>query len=272
MITGNQRLPASMVLDGDSPGDDDADSAAAARAANRAKTMLLSHIAHDLRTPLNAVIGFANLLDDDVALAGLPVQRGQVRIIRDAGKHLLAMIEDLLDLSLAEIAHLPLHPTAVPLAPELDACVAWIRPQADAAGIALHVEPTEPAEPSTTSNLATPVAAMCADPTRLRQVLTNLLGNAVKYNRPGGRVTLRACRVAEHWRIDVEDTGTGIGPAERLRLFQPFDRLGRETSRISGTGLGLALSQLLAQRMGGRITAASTPGVGSIFSLLLPAA
>jgi signal transduction histidine kinase len=239
----------------------------AAEAANAAKTMFLSRISHELRTPLNAVLGFAQLLGTDPALAALTVQRQQVRMIHEAGDHLLAMIGDLLDLSLAEAAHLPIHLQNVALAPLFESCTAWCRPQADSAGISVSNE-----NPDAGAALSHATAVVRADPTRLRQVLTNLLSNAVKYNRQGGRVTLRAQAADDEWHIDVEDTGHGISPSDRARLFQPFNRLGREASGISGAGLGLALSQSLAQLMGGRITAQSVLGVGSTFRVSLPAA
>jgi signal transduction histidine kinase len=238
----------------------------AAEAANSAKTMFLSRISHELRTPLNAVLGFAQLLVTDPALAAMPTQRQQLRLIHEAGEHLLTMIGDLLDLSLAEAVHLPIHLQDVPLAPLLASCAAWCRPQADGARVSVHAEdPDAGALPET-------AAAVRADPTRLRQVVTNLLSNAVKYNRAGGSVTLRAQPADGEWHIEVQDTGHGLSPADRARLFQPFNRLGRETSGIAGAGLGLALSQSLAQLMGGRITAQSVVGVGSVFRVSLPAA
>jgi signal transduction histidine kinase len=239
----------------------------AAEAANSAKTLFLSRISHELRTPLNAVLGFAQLLGTDPALHALPVQRQQVRMIHEAGDHLLAMIGDLLDLSLAEAAHLPIHLQNVALAPLIESCAAWCRPQADGAGVSVTSENPDAGVP-----LSHAAAIVRADPTRLRQVLTNLLSNAVKYNRPGGRVTLRAQALDDEWHIDVEDTGHGISPGDRARLFQPFNRLGREASGISGAGLGLALSQSLTQLMGGRITVQSALGVGSTFRVSLPAA
>jgi signal transduction histidine kinase len=239
----------------------------AAEAANSAKTMFLSRISHELRTPLNAVLGFAQLLGTDPALARMPTQRQQVRMIHEAGDHLLAMIGDLLDLSLAEAAHLPIHLQNVALTPLLDSCAAWCRPQAGAAGVSVRCE-----DPDAGAALSHGAAVVRADPTRLRQVLTNLLSNAVKYNRKGGQVTLRAQAAGDEWHIEVEDSGHGIGPADRARLFQPFNRLGREASGISGAGLGLALSQSLAQLMGGRITVESVLGVGSVFRVSLPAA
>jgi len=239
----------------------------AAEAANSAKTMFLSRISHELRTPLNAVLGFAQLLATDPALGALPLQRQQVRMIHEAGDHLLAMIGDLLDLSLAEAAHLPIHLQNVALAPLFESCTAWCRPQADSAGVSLRSE-----DPDAGASLTHALAVVRADPTRLRQVLTNLLNNAVKYNRAGGRVTLRATAANDEWHIEVEDTGHGISPGDRARLFQPFNRLGREMSGIAGAGLGLALSQSLTQLMGGRITAQSELGVGSTFRVSLPAA
>ena len=239
----------------------------AAEAANSAKTMFLSRISHELRTPLNAVLGFAQLLVTDPALAGMPAQRQQVRLIHEAGDHLLAMIGDLLDLSLAEAAHLPIHLQNVALAPLLESCSAWCRPQADTAGVSVHCE-----DPDAGAALSHGTAVVRADPTRLRQVITNLLSNAVKYNRRGGDVTLRAQAAGDEWLIEVEDSGHGISTGDRARLFQPFNRLGREASGIAGAGLGLALSQSLAQLMGGRITVQSVPGVGSTFRVSLPAA
>jgi PAS domain S-box-containing protein len=239
----------------------------AAEAASSAKTMFLSRISHELRTPLNAVLGFAQLLATDPALVAMPIQRQQVRMIHEAGDHLLAMIGDLLDLSLAEAAHLPIHLQNVALAPLLDSCAAWCRPQADGARVSVRSE-----DPDAGISLTRGSAMVRADPTRLRQVLTNLLSNAVKYNRPGGGVTLRAHAAGDEWHIEVEDTGHGISPSDRARLFQPFNRLGREASGISGAGLGLALSQSLTQLMGGRITAQSVLGVGSVFRVSLPAA
>ena len=239
----------------------------AAEAANSAKTMFLSRISHELRTPLNAVLGFAQLLGTDPALARLPVQRQQVRLIHEAGDHLLAMIGDLLDLSLAEAAHLPIHLQNVALAPLFESCAAWCRPHADSLGVTVTDE-----NPDAGAPLPHAVAIVRADPTRLRQVLTNLLSNAVKYNRKGGSVKLRAKAADDEWHIEVEDTGHGISSSDRARLFQPFNRLGREASGIAGAGLGLALSQSLTQLMGGRITAQSVVGVGSIFRVSLPAA
>ena len=160
------------------------------------------------------------------------------------------MIGDLLEFVAMEAAHLPIQLQNVALAPLFESCAAWSRPQADSAGVRVTTE-----NPDAGAALSHGIASVRADPTRLRQVLTNLLSNAVKYNRPGGRVTLRARAVDDEWHIEVEDTGHGISPSDRARLFQPFNRLGREASAISGAGLGLALSQSLAQLMGGRITA-----------------
>ena len=231
----------------------------AAEAASAAKTLFLSRVSHELRTPLNAVIGFAQLLESDPLLIEHPPQRRQVQLIQEAGVHLMAMIADLLDLSLAETSHLPIALQDVALVPLLEGCADWIRPQAELAQVRIML-------------LLPPSAQVRADPIRLRQVLMNLLANGVKYNRAGGHVSLRAVAEGSQWRIDVEDTGEGIPAAQRPGLFQPFNRLGRETGGVSGTGIGLALSQSLAQLMNSTITVQSTVGVGTVFSLRLPAA
>ena len=188
-------------------------------------------------------------------------------MIHEAGDHLLAMIGDLLDLSLAEAAHLPIHLQNV----RAGAAVRVVRGLVPAAGRQRRRERAQRG-PRRRRRADARIAVVRADPTRLRQVLTNLLSNAVKYNRRGGRVTLRAQAAGDEWHIEVEDTGHGISPSDRARLFQPFNRLGREASGIAGAGLGLALSQSLAQLMGGRITAQSVLGVGSTFRVSLPAA
>jgi PAS domain S-box-containing protein len=232
----------------------------AAEAASRAKTEFLSRMSHELRTPLNAVIGFAQLLElgRDPPLADN--QRRHVGLIREAGEHLLHMIGDLLDLTSIEAGHVTLQWQAVDLAILGDECLALVQAQATAAGVALA------------SDLrADDLPSVRADRTRLKQVLINLVSNAVKYNRRGGTVQLRATRHAEHWRIDVADSGLGIAPADLQELFKPFQRGAHARSTIEGTGIGLAVSQSLVELMGGRIEVSSVPGDGSVFSVILPA-
>jgi PAS domain S-box-containing protein len=234
---------------------------AAAEAANRAKTVFLSRISHELRTPLNAVLGFTQLLEMD---RSDPLSAGQARRmqrVRESGAHLLQMIGDLLDLTRIESGNFPLAVQAVPLAAALAEAVAMLQPAAVASGVQVSTE------------LAAPVAAqaLSADPTRLRQVLLNLLGNAIKYNLPGGQVVL-AARPADAGSVmlSVSDTGPGIAAADLPRVFEPFFRADAARHASDGAGIGLALSRALVEQMGGQISVVSTPGVGSTFSVLLP--
>jgi PAS domain S-box-containing protein len=232
----------------------------AAMAANAAKTQFLSRVSHELRTPLNAVLGFAQLLEVDSTEPLSPGQRRRVRLIRQAGDYLLAMIGDLLDLSLVEVGRLPIQDETVPLGALVADCMDLVRGQAAAAGVVLS------------QRVIRARVAVRGDAMRLKQVLINLLANGIKYNRPGGSVELRVKLEGASCVIDVRDTGLGL-PADQLdRLFQPFQRLGRETSSIEGSGLGLALSQALAQAMGGALSAhplAADEGPGTVFRLVL---
>ena len=239
---------------------------ALALAANAAKTQFLSRVSHELRTPLHAVLSFTELMatDADHPLSG--AQQRRLAHVRQAGQHLQALIDDLLDLSLVEAGRLQVRSELLALAPLLGELQALVQPQAEAAGVAMHW----PAVPAG--------AQLQADPRRLRQVLLNLLGNAIKYNRPQGQVTVGVSHDGVDWTIAVADTGLGIAPERMAELFQPFNRLGRERGPVAGVGLGLALSQLLVQAMGGRIEVQSTLadaqglGGGTTFRLILPAA
>ena len=231
----------------------------AAEAANVAKTQFLSRVSHELRTPLNAVLGFAQLLDLDQASALTETQRRRVALIRRAGDYLLAMIGDLLDLSLVESGRLPMQVASVPLAPLVHDALDLVRGQAETAGISLHAEP-----------IAADMAVR-ADAMRLTQVLINLLTNGIKYNRAGGQVQVRVqADGATHWRLCVQDTGIGIPADQHAGLFQPFNRLGRESSGVKGSGLGLALSQALVTVMGGSLDVEDVATGGSVFSVRLP--
>jgi PAS domain S-box-containing protein len=232
----------------------------AAEAANAAKTQFLSRVSHELRTPLNAVLGFAQLLEVDGAEPLLPGQRRRVKLIRQAGDYLLAMIGDLLDLSLVEVGRLPIQDEAVPLAALVSECIDLVRSQASAAAVTLSQRAIRPR------------LAVRGDAMRLKQVLINLLANGIKYNRPGGIVELRATPKDGVCALDVRDTGIGL-PLDQLdKLFQPFQRLGRETTPIQGSGLGLALSHALVQAMGGSLSAHplhGDEGPGTVFRLAL---
>lgn len=238
---------------------------ALAQAANAAKTQFLSRVSHELRTPLHAVLSFSELMASDTEQPLPAAQQRRLAHVQQAGQHLQALIDDLLDLSLVEAGRLQVRSEAIALAPLLGELQALVQPQAEAAGVAMHW----PAVPEG--------AQLQADARRLRQVLLNLLGNAIKYNRPQGLVTVGVSRDGGGWAIAVADTGLGIAPERMGELFQPFNRLGRERGPVAGVGLGLALSQLLVQAMGGRIEVQSTladaqeQGVGTTFRLLLPA-
>ena len=223
-----------------------------AERANRAKSDFLSRMSHDLRTPLNAVLGFAQLLDMDNLSAD---QRESVTQILEAGRHLLDLMNEVLDISRIESGNLSLSPEPVAVADVLDQVVRLMRPL----GSVRHIDVR--ALPSTAEQ-----RFVRADRQRLNQILLNLMSNAIKYNRPGGTVTV-SCDEAPggRVRISITDTGVGIRPEKLALLFTPFERLGAEQTGVEGTGLGLALSRGLAEAMGGRIGVASDVDRGSTF-------
>ncbi len=230
----------------------------AAEAANRAKSEFLSRMSHELRTPLNAILGFAQLLQLE---AQAPEQRESVEHILKGGRHLLDLINEVLDISRIETGRLYLSPEPVPVGDLLREACDLIAPLATGRGIRVRLE------------AAAADRHVDADRQRLKQVLLNLLANAVKYNRDGGAVTA-ACEAApgDRLRIRVSDTGPGIPPALLERLFMPFDRLGAEQSGVEGTGLGLALTKRLVEAMGGAVGVESALGQGSTFWVELPLA
>lgn len=233
-------------------------SAAMAQAANRAKTEFLSHMSHELRTPLNAVMGFAQLLQIDESDPLSPNQRRRVALIHEAGDHLLQMISELLDLTRIESGQLALDCTDVQLPALLAECMDMLHPLADAASVRLL--PVE----------ARPSLTVQADATRLRQVVLNLVCNAIKYNRPEGTVRVLAESTPDGVRVQVIDTGVGISRAQLPTLGEPFNRLDHRHSAIEGTGIGLAVTRGLIQLMSGRLDVESTLGEGSTFSVFLP--
>jgi PAS domain S-box-containing protein len=227
-----------------------------AERANQAKSDFLSRMSHELRTPLNAILGFGQLL----AMDDLPGdQQDSVDHILRAGRHLLELINEVLDISRIEAGKLSLSPEPVPLDELLRETQDLVRPLAHQSSIHLLEESRQQR------------LYVLADRQRLRQVLLNLLTNAVKYNRPNGSVTLSCTRVADNkLRLAVTDTGDGVTEEQRLRLFTPFERLGAEQTDVEGTGLGLALSRRLVEAMGGSLEMESTPGQGSTFWVDLP--
>jgi signal transduction histidine kinase/ActR/RegA family two-component response regulator len=237
----------------------------AAEAASRAKSAFLANMSHEIRTPLTAILGFADLLRDDGNIAAAPEQRVQaIDTIRSAGTHLLTLINDILDLSKIEADKMTVERIEMSPLTVLSEVRELLNPKARGKGIGLRL------------NLASPAPErMMGDPTRLRQVLMNLVGNAVKFTE-AGTVTIvvgteqrgAACRLV----IDVEDTGPGMDPAQTGQLFQPFGQADDSvTRRFGGTGLGLTVSRRLAALMGGDVSLIRTElGRGSCFRLTLP--
>jgi signal transduction histidine kinase/ActR/RegA family two-component response regulator len=228
-----------------------------ADARNLAKTAFLSRMSHELRTPLNAVIGYAQLLGGGaMALPEAALER--LKRIERSGWHLLALIDDVLDLSRIESHAMSVIPVSLSLADVAREAVVLVEPHMLKTGLTL--------------NLDLPPLWVRADATRVQQILSNLLSNAVKYNRPGGTVSVRLHRQESSACIDVADTGLGLTAEQQAMLFEPFNRLGREFSGIEGTGIGLSIARALAKLMGGDITASSVAGHGSVFTLCLPLA
>ena len=226
---------------------------AAAEKANRAKTDFISSMSHELRTPLNAILGFAQLVESGTPVP-TPTQKRSIDQILKAGWYLLELINEILDLTLIESGKLSLSGEPVSLTEVLAECRAMVEPQAQQRGIGMLFPRLE--QPRFVK----------ADRTRLKQVLINLLFNAIKYNQPGGHVTVE-CTLCppEAIRLSVRDTGPGLTPAQLAQLFQPFNRLGQESGAEEGTGIGLVVTQRLVHLMGGQIGVDSTPGVGSVF-------
>ena len=231
----------------------------ASELANKAKSEFLSRASHEMRTPLNAVIGFAQLLE---------MQRGSdpdqsvtyAKHIRTAGEHLLTLVTDVLDLNRTAQGTLKLAPTAVDVTAAVNESIQILAPLSKSHGIAMQ-------------SIATPGLRAFADPTRLRQVLLNVASNAIKYNRQGGEVRFLASQMSNgRVQLTVQDTGIGMTPEQMERLFQPFDRLGQEQSRIPGVGLGLVIAKGLVVEMGGTLDITSQPRQGTMVLIELPSA
>jgi signal transduction histidine kinase/ActR/RegA family two-component response regulator len=230
-----------------------------AERANRAKSDFLAAMSHDLRTPMNAILGFSQLIESDTADRLSDKHRGQVREIRRAGSHLLELINDVLDLARVEAGKQPISLEPVQVLALLNDCLSLMQPLAREHGIRLPAE--------------VPGSCACfvrADRIRLKQVLVNLLSNAIKYNRPSGSVEIHCTPIdADAVRISVSDSGPGLGPEQRERLFNAFDRLGADAGTIQGAGIGLVLSRRLVELMNGSIGVDSAPGRGSTFWIRL---
>ena len=235
--------------------------------AKHTQSEFLARVSHELRTPLNAVLGFTQLLTYDASEPLSARQRERLARIDAAGRHLLALIDDVLDLARIDVDRQPLGDEPVPLDALVRESLAWVEPQALAAGITLRM-----ARPQLPGRVR-------ADRRRLGQVLINLLTNAIKYNRSQGwvEVDTRARgrgddgESPQDWALLVRDSGRGMKAEALQRIFEPFNRLGAELEGIAGTGIGLAIVRQLTERMHGSIEVDSEPGVGSEFRVWLPA-
>ncbi|MCX6607138.1 MAG: PAS domain S-box protein [Acidobacteria bacterium] len=226
---------------------------AAAEKANRAKSDFLSSMSHELRSPLNAILGFAQLISSDSPPPTV-LQQASIDQILHAGWYLLELINEVLDLAQVESGRLALSVEPVSLGEIMSECQAMIEPQAQKRNIV-----------TTVPDFAVPVFVE-ADWTRLKQVLINLLSNAIKYGREGGTLAVDCfARTPDTVRISVRDNGNGLSAEKQAQLFQPFNRLGQEWSAVQGTGIGLVMSKRLVELMGGTIGMESWMGQGSVF-------
>ncbi len=225
----------------------------AADKANRAKSEFLSSMSHELRTPLNAMLGFAQLIEAELQ-APTPIQKRSIDQILKAGWYLLSLVDEILDLAVIESGTLALSMEAVSLAEIMRECQAMVESQAQKRGIDMSFP-----------HFDVPCHVK-ADRNRVKQVLSNLLTNAIKYNKPEGAVKVDwVISTPGRVRISVEDTGDGLPPAKLAQLFQPFNRLGRESGAEQGTGIGLVVSKRIVEMLGGAIGVESAIGKGSVF-------
>lgn len=237
-----------------------------AEKASQAKSEFLSSMSHELRTPLNSILGFTQLLQ----LRDLGADnKNMVNLIRESGQHLLRLVDDLLDLARIEAGKISVALEPLDLRENLEYCRRMLSEQAREQGLEFTLDTTGlPAD-----------SRILWDRNRFRQIILNLAGNALKYNQRGGWVKIKAGpspgkegNKTTYHRITVEDNGPGISPAMRERLFQPFDRLGRESGEIEGTGIGLTIVQKIMETLGGHLSLDSEPGRGTAFHVDFPTA
>lgn len=229
----------------------------AAEAANQAKNTFLSRVSHELRTPLNAVIGFAQVLQHDRIHPLVADQMAMAQKIEASGTHLLHMINDVLDISKAEAHALRIELSEVNLLPLIDECKTILSPDMLATGVTVQWPVQQQA------------LSVVADPVRLKQVLLNLISNALKYNKPDGCVQIAIEPDGQNTRIRVIDQGLGMSPEQLSHLYEPFNRLGREKSVYAGTGIGLLITKNLLELMGSELQVESAEGMGSTFAFTL---
>jgi signal transduction histidine kinase len=230
-----------------------------AEAANRSKSEFLAVMSHELRTPLNAIGGYAELMEMGVRGPVTAEQRADLERIQQSQRHLLGLINQVLNYTRVDAGAVRYELAAVPAAEALAAAEALVAPQMRARGLSYLV------------GACPPRLAVRADPEKLRQVLLNLLSNAIKFTEPGGEVRVSCAVGGASVAFAIADTGVGIAPEKLASIFEPFVQVDQRLTRPhEGVGLGLAISRDLARGMGGELTAASTPGVGSTFTLRLP--
>ena len=235
------------------------DAEARERQARRMNADLLARVGHELRTPLNAVIGFADLMDMDTKDRLSTGQSARLSHVRAGARHLLALVEDLSDLSSIELGQMRVTAQACELGPLLHDAAAPMQVIAQAHGVTLAPLPHSR-------------TAVMVDPKRMRQVLHNLISNAIKYNVAGGLVELELREDADQVWIIVRDTGVGMDAGQIQRLFEPYQRLGRERGAVQGSGLGLTLCKQVLEQMKAQIRVSSTPDVGTAVEVGLPRA
>jgi DNA-binding response OmpR family regulator/nitrogen-specific signal transduction histidine kinase len=223
------------------------------------KDQFLSTMSHELRTPLNAVLGFSDLLSEERYGPLNERQQRYVAHIHTGGKHLLRLINDILDLSKIEAGHLQLAIESVSITTSLAEVLDALRPLADKKSQSLVQH-------------AAPDLSVRADATRFKQIVMNLLGNAIKFTPEGGKIELAAQELGEFVRVEVRDSGPGIPPGEQQRIFDAFYRLRQPDKAPEGTGLGLAITRRLVELHGGQLGLESQPGSGSCFYFTLPVA
>lgn len=228
----------------------------AAEAANKAKSVFLANMSHELRTPLNAILGFSNMLRQDSLLSG--AQRDNLDIINRSGEHLLALINDVLEMAKIEAGRTQVENAPFDLGAMARDVAAMMRVRAEEKGLQLLLDQS-----------ARVPRYIKGDEAHLRQIIVNLVGNAVKFTEQGGITVRLGVKENTHLLIEIEDTGIGIAPRDQQRIFEPFEQVG-EHSINKGTGLGLAITRQFVSLMGGKIRLRSTPGKGSVFQVELP--
>ena len=235
------------------------DKSRALEAASRHKSEFLANMSHELRTPLNAVIGFSDVLEQRLFGELNERQSDYVRDIASSGRHLLEVVNEILDLSKVEAGRMELEPSAFALAETIRAALAFVRERAVGHNIEIG------------ASLPSDLGTIVADERKVRQVLLNLLSNAVKFTPDGGTITVHARRVGAEVEVSVQDSGIGIAAEDQAKVFDEFQQVGRPSERSrEGTGLGLTLAKRFIELHGGRIAVESELGKGTTFTFVIP--